>query len=285
MHYRALFIVLILLLFAAPCLAEIYMGTPPDTWEEQSVLRLTVFPTSCNDSVLLECGGKSMLIDGGYAQHYNTMHEALEKRGYGTYIDYIVNSHPHDDHIECEIKLVKNGLKCEAFLSPFAENYGNKLHKQMVKLLNDNGLGYKQLENGETFLFGEAQIDCFSWLEAVDVNARSLQMHVRFGDSTLLLTGDLTGLAEHHYLELLEEGDLKSDILKAPHHSLVHMVPEYLETVDPGFVIITNTRGDTPKTENQLNKRSIQHAYISDGTMVLTTDGRDWYITQEKGWH
>lgn len=284
--FRRFSLLLLLLVFALPAGAEVNVGQePPEDWSSKDLLRLTVFPEFRCDSFLMECGGESMLIDGGYAQFTPKMRTALEKRGYGEHIDYILNTHPHDDHIECATDLIRRGLHINTFLSPFAEDYGNKFHKQMVSFLREKGYGYKQVMDGETFHFGGAAIACYSWLEAIDVNARSLQMHVRFGDATLLLTGDLTGLGEHHYLERLSPEELKSDILKAPHHSLVHMVPEYLDTVNPAFVILTNEKGRAPKSENQLNKRGIPHMYNSSGTMTLVTDGTDWYITQTKGWN
>ncbi len=283
---RRLLFLLILVLFATSACAEVYINQePPEDWSSRELLRLTVFPAFRNDAFIMECGGESMLIDGGYAQFVKKMQEALAKRGYGEHIDYILNTHPHDDHIEGATDLIRRGLHINTFLSPFAEDYGNKYHRQMVSFLKERNFAYRQVMDGETLQFGGATIDCYSWLEAIDVNARSLQMHVKFGNATLLLTGDLTGLGEHHYLERLPAEDLKSDILKAPHHSLVHMVPEYLDTVDPAFVILTNQKGSAPKSENQLNKRGIPHMYNGSGTITLETDGEDWYVSQVKGWN
>ena len=155
----------------------------------------------------------------------------------------------------------------------------------MVRHLQEKGFPYKQVMDGETIRLGSAEIDCFSWLEAVEVNARSMQMHVRFGNTTLLLNGDLTGKGEHHYLETLDPKHLESDILKAPHHSLVHMVPEYLDTVNPKFVFLINEKNRAKKSENQLAKRNIPHMYNEDGTITMETDGVDWYISQVKGWN
>lgn len=283
---RKIMLILLLLLLAVPACAEIHVDeVPPGDWTSRNLLRLTVFPPFQNDAFLMECGGKSMLIDGGTAQFYQKMHAALEKRGYGEYINCIVNTHPHDDHIECAMDMVRRGLKIDTFISPFAEDYGNKLHKKMVQMLQEKGYAYQQVLDGDSFEFGGAKIDCFSWLEAVDVNARSLQMHIHFGETSILITGDLTGLGQRHYLERLDPKDLQSVILKAPHHSLVHMVPEYLDAVSPEFVILTNEQKRAPKSENQLEKRGIPHMYNGDGTITLETDGVDWYITQEPGWN
>ena len=276
-----------LCMFTVCALADIHVDEPtPEDWTERDLLRLTVFPTYTNDAMLMECGGESMLIDGGYGQWYDKMRQALADRGYGEHITYVLNTHPHDDHIETQTELLRRGgLTCDAFLSPFAEDYGNKLHKIMVSVLHDKGIAYRQLLNGETFAFGGASIDCASWLDAVAINDRSLQMHVHFGNTTLLLTGDLTGKGQHHYLETLSAEDLQSTVLKAPHHSITHMVVEYLETVNPEFVILINEKSKVSKSENQLTKRDIPHLYNTNTTIVLETDGNDWYITSSKGWN
>ena len=283
---RKLIVFLAALLFLLPASAEIYIDQePPSDWASKDLLRLTVFPAFQNDVFLMECGGESMLIDGGTAQYIQKVQEVLEKRGYGEHLNYIVNSHPHDDHIDCAADLIRRGLSIDLFMSPFPEDYGNPHHQTMVRHLQEKGFPYKQVMDGETIRLGSAEIDCFSWLEAVEVNARSMQMHVRFGNTTLLLNGDLTGKGEHHYLETLDPKHLESDILKAPHHSLVHMVPEYLDTVNPKFVFLINEKNRAKKSENQLAKRNIPHMYNGDGTITMETDGVDWYISQVKGWN
>ena len=65
---RKLIVFLAALLFLLPASAEIYIDQePPSDWASRDLLRLTVFPAFQNDVFLMECGGESMLIDGGTA--------------------------------------------------------------------------------------------------------------------------------------------------------------------------------------------------------------------------
>ena len=50
------------------------------------------------DSTLLICDGESMLIDGGNAADSNWIYTYLKRNGIDQ-LDYIVCTHPHEDHV------------------------------------------------------------------------------------------------------------------------------------------------------------------------------------------
>ena len=61
------------------------------------------------------------------------------------------------------------------------------------------------------------------------------------------------------------------------------MVTEFLETVDPQAVLITNDYKRVDKGRVQLEARDIPAYYSGEGTVVFETDGDDWYIYQLDG--
>lgn len=60
--------VMVLLLGSALALGDVevhFHETPPDDWNERNLFRLTMFRTTYNDAMLLECGGQTMIVDSG----------------------------------------------------------------------------------------------------------------------------------------------------------------------------------------------------------------------------
>ena len=50
------------------------------------------------DSALLQCGGQTMLIDGGNVADSSLVVSYLESQGV-EYLDYVVCTHAHEDHV------------------------------------------------------------------------------------------------------------------------------------------------------------------------------------------
>ena len=48
-----------------PATAQVYEQEMPADWQEKDVLRITAFAVGEGDALLLQCGGESMMVDGG----------------------------------------------------------------------------------------------------------------------------------------------------------------------------------------------------------------------------
>ena len=284
MRKTVLVLVVILLLGQVfPAFSELYMDQePPAEWADRTdILRLTAFQTLENDCFLMEAGGKSMLIDGGVNKWRFLLRDALKELD-RWHVDVIFNTHPHDDHLECVYWLLKMGLTADEFWSGFEKTYGNELQRQTVHQLDKMGIPYHQLSQYETVDFGGATLVFYWWEEGDDPNACSVQMHVTFGESTMLLTADIGGNAERHLLDEVPPELLKADILKYPHHAIRQTYPEYMDAVDPLFAFVTNRKINVYDAYRQLDSRGIQVCYTTAGRLVLVTDGKDWYVKQYK---
>lgn len=283
---KGLLSILLLLLLTAgnSANADVFFEvTKPGDWYSRDLLTVTVAEFPYNDAILLECGGKIMLVDGGVKKYWERMSKYLAKNN-KTHLDYIFNSHPHDDHLEAEYWLLyKNAITADLFISPFAETYGNELQIKTVKLLKKLEIPYHQMLPGETLNLGNTLLTLYRYEEIKDPNANSGVLHVRFGNSTMLLTADMTGMAQHWFLENYTPDQLKVDILKAPHHGITIMVPEFIQTVSPEMCFITSRTTTNPMIKNQLDHYNILSLFHSIGTIIMETDGKDWYVTQEEG--
>ncbi|MBQ8159322.1 MAG: MBL fold metallo-hydrolase [Clostridia bacterium] len=264
--------------------AEIHINeTAPEGWSDRVLLRITALKTAPCDAILMESGDMVMLIDGGTTRFAQRVLDAINDRGYDNRVNYIFNTHPHDDHIDAQTQMVKLGLRADEFLTLYPPKYNNDLHKKMVRQVEEKGIGYHQLHDMETMEFGHAHLTFYTWQEDTDPNGRSAQCHVLVGTTSVMLTADLTGKAQHHYLENYPPEAIHADILKGPHHSLVRMVGDYLTTVDPEFVFITSSEKHTVNSREQLTNRKIPFLLVDHGTITMETDGTDWYIFQVRG--
>lgn len=274
-----------LLLLAPSCRAQVYVGEAlPDAAPQENVLRLTVFRTGESDCMLLEAGGEAMMIDGGAKKWRDPLWDALNERGISR-VKYLFNTHPHNDHIEGLDYLMQFGLKADAFLSLFAEDDDSTaFQKHAVKVAAEQGIPYRQLSSGGSFTLGGATLTVYQWDAAREPNAASALTRLEFGDCSALLCADISGRAQRAFLDALPPEALKADVMKAPHHGITPFVSEFLTAVDPAFVWITNY--DAKKLSrifHQLKGRSLPMYFSGEGTVILESDGKDWYVHQTEG--
>ena len=99
--------------------------------------------------------------------------------------------------------------------------------------------------------------------------------------SAILMTADIGGTIQKMLAEQYGPEGLKSDILKAPHHGKNAVNGELLRTVDPKLTIITGKVARTEDCRIQMETNGIEWKRTSYGTIVMETDGKDWYVNQE----
>lgn len=254
----------------------------PADWAERETLRVTFFKVGEGDAMLLECGGESMLMDGGPDKFRADLKQAImETRGL-THVRYLFSTHPHDDHISGLYRLMSYGLTADEFLSPFKQSMSNELQKKAVKAAQKAEIPYRQIVDGDTLSLGGAQLTVLRWDEGGSINELSAMSRVVFKDTALLLCADVPGLGQKHFLET--SGDaLRATLVKAPHHGIQAFVKEFLDAVDPEYVVITNYTTGTKGIDTQLKSRNLPYTHTGHGSVVCETDGVDWYISQERG--
>jgi len=109
-------------------------------------------------------------------------------------------------------------------------------------------------------------------------NDRSLVLRLRYGPTTVLLTGDLEERGERQLVDTLRPL-LRSQILKVPHHgSATSSSARFIDAVDPGMAIISVAHD----SHFGLPHASVQDAYRSRGVDLLRAD-RDGAVVLEIG--
>ena len=142
------------------------------------------------DAFVIRCNGETMMVDGGnmfYVRHANLFINTIGL----TAVDYLFNTHHHDDHIEAMESLVRRDLlKAKVFLTPYPRDYNNSYQKKMQATVDNKGIEYRQLVDGDTmYLGGEngALFQFFRWDGSTDPNASSMFCKITYKGSSVLL--------------------------------------------------------------------------------------------------
>ena len=285
---RFLLTLLILLSLTAAALAE--TADPPAlvdriadpgaafSFPEDAELLQIIFPNVWDeDAELILCGGEAILIDCAKEQHGSRVVALMEQLGV-TELKYIVNSHPHNDHI-LGLKSIAKAVSIGALYVCFPEKE-TKHMPVAIQTADRYGIPVVWYEDGHRFEVGGAVIDV--WLKGDDdwtLNERSAQMRLQFGERTMLFTGDMMQKTQRRLMEVIPPDLLDIDIFKYPHHGLSLPDNDFMELISPEYVIITNTAADrTQKVRRYLDQHGLRWATTVPGYVSLTTDGTTWVI-------
>lgn len=251
------------------------------SFSEDAELLQVIFPNVWDeDAELILCGGEAILIDCAKENHGNRVVALLNQLGI-TELKYVINSHPHNDHI-LGLKAIAKAVKIDQLLFCFPEKE-TKHMPVALKTADKYSIPVIWYEDDEQFEIGSAVIDV--WLKGDDnwsLNERSAQMRLQFGERTMLFTGDMLQKTQQRLLEVIPSTLLDTDIFKYPHHGLSLPDDHFLDVVSPEYVIITNTAGErTQKVRRYLDQKKIPWAVTAsnESTYVsLTTDGQTWVV-------
>ncbi|MBP5532370.1 MAG: hypothetical protein J6X68_00170, partial [Lachnospiraceae bacterium] len=111
-----------------------------------------------------------------------------------------------------------------------------------------------------------------------DVNQASLVFEIRYGNLTMLMTGDSDEFAESEYVRYLKEGEI--DILQCPHHGSKYSCSKLLlNTIQPKVTVIscsnTNNYGhpDMETLERLEDAESYYYVTANEGMISVVSDG------------
>lgn len=285
---KRLIAVLLMLVMAMPAaLAEIYLiedeSQRPEGWSEKELLRLTAIDTDRSDAMLLQCGGENMMIDGGSQQFYDRLLALIAEEGI-TEFKYLYNTHPDTDHIQ-GLTLLMNRWEGHVggFCTAVAKTYAASPHALAVRVTQKRNILYVQIFDGDVLTLGGATINVIRCDENWGTNNRSAACQVVFGNSKVLLPGDCGNQALEYFIANRDHALLECDIMKAVHHGINGIVPEFLDVAQPEFIFVPNAKENLVETK-QAFFSDLGAWFNGDGTIVMETDGADWYIWQLPNW-
>lgn len=248
--------------------------------EKPAVLKAHFIDVGQGDAVFIELpDGKNMLVDAGTRDSESTVTNYLRGRGVKK-IDFIVGTHPHEDHIGSLDAVIKSFEIGEVIMPEATTN--TRVFYSLLQTIKDRGMAIKTARAGVS-IFEEgglsAKLLAPQKKEYENFNNFSAVILLKYQDIAFLLTGDAEDESEK---EILSAGhNVQAQVLKIGHHgSTSSTSSNFLQAVSPAFAVISVGAGNDynhphPVILDRLAKSGIITLRTDQrGTIIFETDGK-----------
>lgn len=254
---------------------------------EEKNLKVYFFDVGQADSSLIIFPNEeTMLIDAGNNEDGEMLVNTIKEMGISK-IDYLIGTHPHEDHIGGLDDIVENFDIGDVYMPNVTSD--SKTFEEVVEALELKDLQITEPIPGMNIYSDfdtKATILAPNSSKYDNLNNYSIVIKLTHKNKSFLFQGDAEETVEE---EILKTGiDIDVDVLKTGHHgSSSSTSKEYLLATTPDIAIIsvgTNNQYGHPHKETLelLNKNNIE-TYRTDlyGTILITTDGKNINVSYD----
>jgi competence protein ComEC len=214
-----------------------------------SDLRVNQIDVGLGDACLIEApGGVRILIDGGgypvgdFDMGKQVITPFLLYRKI-RHIDYVINTHPHSDHIGGLIHVLRHFDVSHVVTAGFFPE--EKLFRELMEAAKEKGVDHLVWRRGDGLRGEGFKMDVLYPAPADlgdNLNDTSLVLRLTYGNVAFLFTGDIQADVEEKLV--LSGLPLRADVLKVPHHgsSFSNSFP-FIYAVRPRLAVVSAGRG------------------------------------------
>lgn len=237
------------------------------------------------DSILVQCDGQNLLIDGGNVEDSDLVVAYLLDQNVTT-LDYVVNTHAHEDHVG-GLPAVLAVFETKEVWCP-VESYDSKCFSDFLYYVDQQDLSLVCPAPGSSYPLGGAQITVLGPVEEdYDTNNSSIVLRVDYGSTSFLFTGDAETEAEH---DILDAGyNVRTTVLKVGHHgSSTSTGYQWLRETAPTYAVISCGTGNSYGHPHEEVLSRLRDADVTlyrtdlQGHIVCTSDGSQLTFRTEK---
>lgn len=251
--------------------------------KHERVLRVSFLNVGQGDSILIQSpSGTKLLVDGGPDR--SVLRElAKQLLPWDRTIDMVVETHPDKDHI-AGLGDVLARYQVKTYLDPGVPDSTSVSSHVMEEVDREPGLTHTVARRGMRIHLGAGAYADVLFPDRDEstqkvTNDASIVLHVVYGTTSFMLTGDLPSTLEDHLVALDAVG-IKSDVLKAGHHGSKYSTDSiWLDAVDPEVVVISAGKGNTyghpnPEAVGRIRASGARMvSTIDSGTLTFVSDG------------
>lgn len=231
------------------------------TSDDSNSLKVYYFDVGQADSILIQNNGQNMLIDAGNNEDGETLVNNLKALGVEN-IDYLIGTHPHEDHIGGMDNIIDNFEIGKIFMPNVTTN--TKTFEDVIDAVAEKDLQIDTPKQNDEFQVGDAKCQVLYVGEDKDnLNLSSIVIKMEYDNLSYLFTGDTETEVENK----VDFG--KINILKVAHHgSDTSSSEKFVKETAPEIAIISVGKGNSyGHPNNEILKR-----YEEIGSKIYRTD-------------
>ena len=290
MKKKFLALLLILGMFLCGCEVVYYPAEVPTTapdFAEGETLTVHYIDVGQADSILLECEGQFMLIDGGNKEDGQLVISYLQQQGVEE-LEAVICTHAHEDHVG-GLPSVLAVFPVKAVYAP-TKTYSSKVFDSFLKYVDQQRLEVTIPAPGDKLTLGGVDMTIVGPVKSyAETNDTSIVVLADYQDTRFLFTGDMETPAENDMLDYWGDRiNWNVDVLKVGHHgSDTSSGYRFVYEADPEYAIVSVGTDNTYGHPND----SVLSRYADAGIplfrtdelghVIVTTDGQNIAVTWE----
>lgn len=228
---------------------------------DQTSLKVYFFDVGQADSMLIQNNGENMLIDAGNNEDGETLVNNLKTLGVEK-IDYLVGTHPHEDHIGGMDDIINSFEIGKIYMPNVSTN--TKTFEDVIDAAKNKNLQIETPKAGDNFTIGKVSCEvAYVGSDKENLNLSSIIIKMKYNNLSYLFTGDTEADVENK----IDFG--KINILKVAHHgSDTSSSEKFVNETAPEVAIISVGKDNSyGHPSNEIIKR-----YEKVGSKIYRTD-------------